>query len=86
MIKKLVAGGLHTVESVAYSTIKSLTAIKGIAEPTAQKLLTEASKLVPMGFTTASEFHKTRAEIIHLSSRCPSYRISGCLFSFGRLC
>jgi transcription termination factor NusA len=40
-IKKLVAQGFHTVESIAYSTLKSLTAIKGISEAKAAKLLAE---------------------------------------------
>lgn len=67
-IEKLQAAGLHTVEGVAYSTLKSLTAIKGITDQKAAKLLAEASKLVPMGFSTASEYHKERAEIIHLTT------------------
>lgn len=67
-IKKLQTAGYHTVESVAYATIKSLTAIKGVSENKATRILAEASKLVPMGFTTATEFLKTRAEIIHLTT------------------
>eukprot|EP01100_Stratorugosa_tubuloviscum_P000859 TRINITY_DN1191_c5_g1_i1.p1 TRINITY_DN1191_c5_g1~~TRINITY_DN1191_c5_g1_i1.p1 ORF type:complete len:345 (+),score=198.52 TRINITY_DN1191_c5_g1_i1:130-1164(+) len=67
-IKKLAEAGLHTVEAVAYSTKKSLMSIKGISENKADKLLAEAQKLVPMGFTTASEFHKVRTEIITVTS------------------
>ena len=67
-VKKLAEHGMHTVESVAYSTMKVLTAIKGISEQKANKLLTEATKLIPMGFTTATEYHKQRAEIIHLTT------------------
>eukprot|EP00004_Rigifila_ramosa_P015476 TRINITY_DN3591_c0_g1_i1.p1 TRINITY_DN3591_c0_g1~~TRINITY_DN3591_c0_g1_i1.p1 ORF type:complete len:375 (+),score=122.41 TRINITY_DN3591_c0_g1_i1:60-1127(+) len=67
-IKKLLEAGFHTVESVAYSTKKCLIAIKGISEAKADKLVTEASKLVPMGFTTASEYHKQRSELIQLST------------------
>ena len=37
---------------VAYSTKKQLLEIKGISEAKADKLIAEASKLVPMGFTT----------------------------------
>ena len=37
---------------MAYATKKQLMEIKGISEPKADKLLAEASKLVPMGFTT----------------------------------
>lgn len=90
-VKKLQEAGFHTVESIAYATRKSLTAIKGISDAKADKLLNEgalpcasalrasrtlltsrvpraASKLVPMGFTTATEYHKQRSEIIHLTT------------------
>jgi len=40
----------------------------GITDQKAAKLLAEASKLVPMGFSTATEYHKTRSEIIHLTT------------------
>jgi DNA repair protein RAD51 len=42
-VKKLIEAGLHTVEAVAYSTKKALTAIKGISEAKADKLLAEGS-------------------------------------------
>lgn len=67
-VKKLMENGYHTVESIAYATRKALTAVKGISDAKADKLLNEASKLVPMGFTTATEYHKQRSEIIHLST------------------
>lgn len=67
-IKKLQDSGFHTVESVCYSTKKSLIEIKGISEAKAEKLLDASSKLIPMGFTTATEAHQTRAELIQLST------------------
>jgi len=67
-VKKLVAAGFHTVESIAYATKKSLTTIKGISDVKATKMLIEAEKMVPMGFTTASDYHKQRAEIIHITT------------------
>ncbi|XP_026760612.1 DNA repair protein RAD51 homolog A [Galleria mellonella] len=67
-IKKLEEAGYHTVESVAYAPKKWLITIKGISEAKADKILAEASKLVPMGFTTATEFHQKRAEIIQLTT------------------
>ncbi|TRY88475.1 hypothetical protein DNTS_005156 [Danionella cerebrum] len=67
-IKKLEDGGFHTVEAVAYAPKKELLGIKGISEAKADKILTEAAKLVPMGFTTATEFHQRRAEIIQIST------------------
>ena len=67
-IKKLEEAGYHTVESVAYAPKKQLLAIKGISEAKADKIQAEAMKLVPMGFTTATEFHQRRAEIIQVTT------------------
>ena len=67
-VKKLMDNGYHTVEAVAYATMKALTSIKGLSEAKAAKILQEASTLIPMGFTTATEYHKQRAEIIHLTT------------------
>lgn len=80
-MKKISEAGFNTVESVAYSTKKQLLAIKGISEAKADKLLESggsrfhsrglicvASKLVPMGFTTAMEYHKQREQMVHLTT------------------
>jgi DNA repair protein RAD51 len=67
-VKKLNEGGFFTVEAVAYSTKKQLMAVKGISEQKADKLIVEASKLVPMGFTTASDLHKARGDIVQIST------------------
>ncbi|KAL1916659.1 uncharacterized protein VTP21DRAFT_5363 [Calcarisporiella thermophila] len=67
-IKKLVEAGFNTVESVAFSPRKDLINIKGISEAKADKILSEASKLVPLGFTTATEFHQRRSELITIST------------------
>jgi DNA repair protein RAD51 len=67
-VKKLQDAGLWTVESVAFATRKTLLGIKGISEAKADKILAEASKLVPMGFTTATELHKTRQDIIQITT------------------
>jgi DNA repair protein RAD51 len=67
-IKKLVNAGFHTVESLAYSTTKALTALKGISEAKATKLLSVVQTLVPMGFQSATEFSKQREEIIYLTT------------------
>ncbi|XP_051500413.1 DNA repair protein RAD51 homolog A [Myxocyprinus asiaticus] len=67
-IKKLEDAGFHTIEAVAYAPKKELLNIKGISEAKADKILTEAAKMVPMGFTTATEFHQRRAEIIQIST------------------
>lgn len=67
-IKKLQEAGYNTVESVAFAPKKDLITIKGISEQKADKIIAEASKLVPMGFTTATEFHQKRSEIIQLTT------------------
>ena len=67
-IKKLQEAGLHTIEAVAYTPKKMLLGIKGISEQKAEKIMMEAYKLIPMGFTTASEFHVKRSEIIQLTT------------------
>jgi len=67
-IKKLQENGYHSVESVAFAPKKALVSVKGISEAKADKISIEAAKLVPMGFTTATEFHQRRAEIIQITT------------------
>jgi len=67
-IKKLQEAGFCTVESIAFAPRKSLLAVKGISDAKADKLVAEAAKLVPMGFTTATEYHQKRSEIIQLTT------------------
>ncbi|ONM59020.1 DNA repair protein RAD51 A [Zea mays] len=56
-VKKLKDSGLHTVEAVAYTPRKDLLQIKGIT-----------SKIVPLGFTSASQLHAQRLEIIQVTT------------------
>lgn len=67
-VKKLAEAGFHTVESIAFTPKKALLAIKGISEAKCDKIVGEATKLVPMGFTTATEFHQRRSEIIMITT------------------
>ncbi|KAI1284862.1 DNA repair protein RAD51 -like protein 1 [Halotydeus destructor] len=67
-IKKLAESGFHTVESVAFCTRKSLVTVKGISEAKAEKIQTEAMKRVNMGFTTASEYHLKRKDLIFITT------------------
>lgn len=67
-VKKLMEAGFHTVEAIAYTPKKALLLIKGISETKADKIISEAAKLVPMGFTTAAEFHQRRAEVVFITS------------------
>ncbi|KAI0478697.1 DNA repair protein rhp51 [Xylariaceae sp. FL0804] len=64
----LVDGGYQTVESVAYAPRRQLEQVKGISEQKAAKVLAEASKLVPLGFTTATEMHQRRSELISITT------------------
>ena len=65
-VKKLREAGYHTVESVVYAPKKALLNIKGISEAKADKVIAEAQKLVPTGFTTATEMHLKRSQIIQV--------------------
>ncbi|CAH8290594.1 unnamed protein product, partial [Heterobilharzia americana] len=67
-IKKLREAGFHTVESIQFVPKKTLLAVKGISEAKADKIIEAAQKLVPFGFTTATEFHQKRSEIIQLTT------------------
>ncbi|KAL7648465.1 UNVERIFIED_CONTAM: hypothetical protein RMT77_000371 [Armadillidium vulgare] len=67
-IKKLEEAGYYTIESIAFAPKRFLLQIKGVSEAKADKILNETKKLVPMGFTTATEFHQKRSEIIQLTT------------------
>ncbi|KAI8929293.1 Rad51-domain-containing protein [Entophlyctis helioformis] len=67
-VAMLKEAGFHTVESIAFTPKKALLQIKGISDAKADKILMEAGKLVPMGFTTATEFHQRRGDIITVST------------------
>ncbi|KAJ8097773.1 Rad51-domain-containing protein [Lipomyces tetrasporus] len=76
-LRKVLEAGFNTVESIAYTPKRALLNIKGISESKADKLLTEgaqdlvisvACKLVPMGFTTATEYHQRRSELISITT------------------
>lgn len=67
-IRKLIDAGFNTVESVAYTPKRQLLVVKGISEAKADKIILEASKMVPLGFTTATEFHSRRSELISITT------------------
>ncbi|KAI0437824.1 DNA repair protein rhp51 [Xylaria telfairii] len=64
----LMDGGYQTVESVAYAPKRMLEQVKGISEQKVTKILAEASKIVPLGFTTATEMHQRRSELISITT------------------
>ncbi|KAJ1482960.1 DNA repair protein-like protein RAD51-like protein A [Baffinella frigidus] len=65
-LTKLVEAGFHTAESIAHATTAVLLKVKGLGDTKVLKLKEAAAKLVPMGFTTAFEYHKQRQEIIQI--------------------
>ncbi len=67
-VKKLAEAGYNTVESVVYAPKKNLLAIKGISEAKADKIIAEGQKLIPTGFTTATEMHLRRSQIIQVTT------------------
>ncbi|AAK39666.1 DNA repair protein Rad51 homolog (nucleomorph) [Guillardia theta] len=67
-IKKLQDSGFHTIESLAYIPKKKLIEIRGISELKAEKILLEVSRLVPLGFCSATECYKIRQDLIYLTS------------------
>jgi DNA repair protein RAD51 len=48
--------------------VQALVTVKGISEQKAAKLLAEASKIVDMGFQSATEYHRTRQEMLFLTT------------------
>ena len=69
-IKKLIEGGVHTVECLAHMSKKELCAIKGISENKVEKLQQVAWQIIPMGFTTATVIAENQAEKIMIHTGC----------------
>ncbi|KAF9906770.1 recombinase rad51 [Linnemannia zychae] len=67
-IKKLRDAGYYTVESVAFTPKKNLLTVKGISDAKADKIISEACRLVPMGFTTATDFHERRSKLLKITT------------------
>ena len=67
-IKKLQEGGFNTVEAVAFSTKKTLIAVKGISEAKADKIMAAAQTLVPMSFASANDYDQLRKEMVYLTT------------------
>lgn len=67
-ISKLIEAGYNTVESLAFTPKKQIMMIKGFSEAKAEKILKEAAKLIPMGFTSATEYHRKRSEVVYITT------------------
>ncbi|GAA5915427.1 hypothetical protein JCM8208_002108 [Rhodotorula glutinis] len=66
--QKLVEAGFATLEAVAYTSKKVLVSTAKVSEMKADKILTIAAKIIPMGFTTATEFHARRADLVTITT------------------
>ena len=58
------------MESVAYATKKALCLIKGLSEAKVEKMHAVAGKMVDMGFTSATEQHLKRKEVLYITTGC----------------
>jgi DNA repair protein RAD51 len=67
-VTKLREAGYATVQSVAYTTRKELSEIKGFSEAKVAKVLDECFKLTKMGFTTATEIHARRKQLVRITT------------------
>ncbi|KAH7722838.1 DNA repair protein RAD51 1 [Aphelenchoides avenae] len=67
-IESLKDAGFFTVEAVAYAKKSQVFDVYGFLKQKAEKIIDEAYKLVPMGFTTASEVHIKRGDIIYIGT------------------
>jgi len=67
-VKKLREAGYNTVDSVTFVNRRTLLCVKGISENKADKIVEQAAKLVPMGFTTATALNIARSDIIQIST------------------
>jgi len=67
-VKKLQEAGFYTVESIVYAPRKKLCDVKGISEAKADKIQLEGFKLVPTGFTTATDMHLKRSSLIQITT------------------
>ncbi|GAA6034903.1 hypothetical protein JCM8097_009360 [Rhodosporidiobolus ruineniae] len=66
--EKLAEAGYATIEAVAYTPKKVLCQVKGISEAKADKIIAQVTKMIPMGFTTATEFHARRADLVTITT------------------
>lgn len=67
-VAKLSEAGYNTVQSLAFAPRKELLEVKGFSDVKVDKLIKEAAKLVPMGFTSATDYHAKRAEVCYIST------------------
>ncbi|KAI1719445.1 rad51 domain-containing protein [Ditylenchus destructor] len=67
-IKKLREAGYYTIESVARAPKKELLNVRGLSDTKVDKISDETHRIIPMGFTSASDVHVIRADKIYIKT------------------
>ncbi len=67
-IQKLNDAGFHTIESVAHSTVRKLSEVRGLSEAKVIKLKDIVKQLVPMEFKTAADALEDRKSLVTLTT------------------
>ena len=67
-INKLIDAGFNTVESVSYSTKKTLLAVKGLSEPKVDKILEACARICHIGFEPSNIFLQKRLNLTYLTT------------------
>ena len=67
-ISKLRDAGFNSIESVTYSTKKTLVSIKGLSEVKVEKIIDACSKICQMGFTPSNIYLEKRKNLVYLTT------------------
>lgn len=67
-IQKLNDAGFHTIESVAHTTVRKLSEVRGLSEAKVIKLKEIVKTMVPMDFKTAADALEDRKQLVTLTT------------------
>lgn len=67
-IQKLNDAGFHTIESVAHSTVRKLSEVRGLSEAKVLKLKDIVKTMVPLDFKTAADALEDRKALVTLTT------------------
>ena len=67
-ISKLRDAGFNSIESVTYSTKKTLVSIKGLSEVKVEKIIDACSKICQMGFAPSNIYLEKRKNLVFLTT------------------
>lgn len=68
-INRLIEAGFATVESIAFTPLKKIIdSVSGIGEQKARAMKSASMKLIPSGFSSASNFHVLRKNLLRLTT------------------